>query len=202
MQSQEGFTIWFTGMTGSGKSTLALLLRDALVGMGRQCEVLDSGRIRQALNRSLGFTREEIEQNLRRIAYECKILNRNGIDAIVAAVSPYRSIREAVRKDVARWVQVYCRCPMEVLLKRDTKDLFGRAERGEIEHVAGINAPFEEPMKPEVLLNTDVEPPAACVAKTIATLQLLGYLPKSTPGGYTDDEHDMIKRRLQDLGYI
>lgn len=198
----EGFTIWFTGVTGSGKSTLAARLGEHLTGHGRACEVLDSGRLRQALNRSLGFSREEIETNLMRLAYECKMLNRNGIIAVVTAVSPYRDTRDAIRADLGRFIEVYCRCPMEVLLKRDTKDLFGRAQRGEIQHVAGINAPYEEPIKPEVLLNTDTESPEACTRTIITTLQLLRYLPETPPAGYTAAEEDIIKQRLEDLGYI
>ena len=198
----EGFTVWFTGLTGSGKSTLATMLHDQIVGLGYACETLDSGRIRQALNRSLGFTREEIESNLMRIAYECKLLNRNGVTAVVGAISPYREVRDRIRDDVGRFIEVYCRCPLEVLVKRDKSDLFERAQRGEIEHVAGVNAPYEEPIKPEVLLNTDVDPPASCVRKILSTLRILGHLPEATSAAYTTEEEDIIKQRLQDLGYI
>jgi adenylylsulfate kinase len=200
--AQEGFTVWFTGMTGSGKSTLAHLLHDRLVAWGYQCEVLDSGRIRQVLNRSLGFSREEVETNLRRIAYECKLLNRNGVVAIVGAVSPYRDVRDRIRADVGRWIEVYCRCPLEVLMRRDKSGLFERAQRDQVAHVAGINAPYEEPMKPEVLCNTDVETPEQCVNKITSTLQILGYLPEVASSAYTAEEEEIIKQRLQDLGYI
>ncbi len=199
---EQGFTVWFTGVTGSGKSTLAALLQEDLAGRGCSCEVLDSGRIRQELNRSLGFSRQEIETNLKRIAYECKLLNRNGIIGIAAAVSPYRDTRDEIRADLDRFIEVYCRCPMEVLLRRDQKDLFARAQRGEVLHVAGINAPYEEPIRPEVLLNTDTEPPDNSVSKIVTTLQLLRYLPEATPVGYTAQQEQIIKRRLEDLGYI
>ncbi|MBN2563897.1 MAG: adenylyl-sulfate kinase [Phycisphaerae bacterium] len=197
-----GFTVWFTGITGSGKSTLAFMLKDYLTHRGHSCEVLDSGRIRQELNRSLGFSRDEIETNLKRLAYECRMLNRNGVIAIVAAVSPYRNVRDQIRGEVARFIEVHCRCPMEVLHRRDKSDLFGRAERGEVRYVAGINAPYEEPLKPEVLLNTDTEAPEDGVRKIVKTLQILGYLPETPPAGYTPEEEAIIKQRLQDLGYI
>jgi len=199
---EQGFTIWLTGLSGSGKSTLVSLLRDALVARGHTCEVLDSGRIRQALNRSLGFTREEIDTNLKRLAYECKLLNRNGVIALVAAVSPYRDIRDAIRADLGRFIEVYCRCPLEVLVQRDQAGLFEKAQRGEIQHVAGVNAPYEEPFKPEVLINSDTETPEQGVARTLTTLEILGYLPKRRSAEYTADEEAVIKKRLQDLGYI
>jgi adenylyl-sulfate kinase len=199
---EDAFTVWFTGMSGSGKSTLAAMLHDRLLARGHTCEVLDSGRIRQALNRSLGFTREEIETNLKRIAYECKMLNRNGVIAIAASVSPYRDMRDAIRKDVDRFVEVHTRCPVEVLLKRGKAELFKKAQAGEIAHVAGINAPYEEPFKPEVLLNTDTETPEHGVARILATLEVLEYLPRHASAEYTADEEALIKNRLKDLGYI
>lgn len=199
---EQGFTIWLTGLSGSGKSTLVSLLRDALVARGHTCEVLDSGRIRQALNRSLGFTREEIDTNLKRLAYECKLLNRNGVIALVAAVSPYRDIRDAIRADLGRFIEVYCRCPLEVLVQRDQAGLFEKAQRGEIQHVAGVNAPYEEPFKPEVLINSDTETPEQGVARTLTTLEILGYLPKRRSAEYTAGEEAIIRKRLQDLGYI
>ncbi|MFH0983843.1 MAG: adenylyl-sulfate kinase [Planctomycetota bacterium] len=200
--SAEGFTVWLTGMTGSGKSTLAGMLHDQLVGLGYPCEVLDSGRIRQTLNRSLGFSREEIETNLLRLAYESKLLNGHGVIAIVAAVSPYRAARDRIRADLGRFIEVYCRCPLEVLVKRDRDGLFERAQRDEVAHVAGINAPYEEPFKPEVLLNTEIEPPEACLRKMLSTLRILGHLPDAPSSAYTAEEEETIKQRLQDLGYI
>ena len=199
---EGGLTIWFTGLSGSGKSTLAGLVHDKLQARGYSSEVLDSGRIRQALNRSLGFTREEIEANLKRIAYECKLLNRNGVIAIVAAVSPYRDQREAIRQDIVRFVEVYTRCPLEVLFKRGKAELFHQAQRGEIAHVAGVNAPYEEPFKPEILINTDTEPAEQGAARILATLEVLAYLPRHSTAKYTADEEALIKNRLKDLGYI
>ncbi len=200
--SSKGFTIWFTGLSGSGKSTVGAAVGEALRVRGHKVEVLDSGRIRKLLNRSLGFTREEIEVNLLRLGYECKMLNRNGVVGIVTAVSPYRDVRSRIREDVGRFVEVYCRCPMEVLMKRGAAELFEKAQRGEIAHVAGVNAPYEEPLKPEVLLNTDQLSVDHAVTNVIATLELLGRIEPIESACYTPEEEEMIRQRLQDLGYL
>ncbi len=200
--ADPGFTIWFTGLSGSGKSTQAEQLREVLVGRGRHVELLDSGKIRRALNRSLGFTRSDIEINLRRLGYECELLNRNGVVAIVSAISPYRDVRDAIRGDIGRFVEVYCRCPLEVLARRDTHELYARAQRGEIKNVAGMDAPYEEPIKPEVVAETDRETPEACVARIIRTAELLAYLSPVQASCYTPEQEEMIRRRLRDLGYM
>jgi len=196
------FTIWFTGLSGSGKSTIGHAVARTLRARGFKVEVLDSGRIRQQLNRNLGFTREEIETNLLRLGYECRLLNRNGIVAVVTAVSPYRDARDKVRAEVGAFIEVYCRCPMEVVMKRGAAELFEKAQRGEIAHVAGINAPYEEPLKPEVLLNTDQLDVENAAEQVTATLELLGRIPRVESAEYTAKEEEMIKRRLQDLGYL
>ncbi|RME40927.1 MAG: adenylyl-sulfate kinase [Planctomycetota bacterium] len=198
----EAFTIWFTGLSSSGKSTIASLVTERLRARGLSVELLDSGRIRQQLNRTLGFTREEIETNLLRLGYECRMLNRNGVIAVAAAVSPYRDVRDRLRNEIGDFVEVYCRCPLEVLMERGSRDLFERARRGEIQHVAGVNAPYEEPLKPEVLLDTDRLTPEESADKVIATLEVLGRIRKVPQAAYTPEEEEMIRRRLQNLGYL
>lgn len=200
--NKEGFTVWFTGMARSGKSSAARLVVESLRGRGLSVEFLNSARMRRELNRSLGFSRDEIETNIRRLGYECSMLNRNGLVAVVTAVSPYRDVRDALRKEIGAFVEVYCRAPMEVLLSRDQSGLFKRAQSGEIEHVAGINSPFEEPLKPEVLLNTDTDSPENCCDKVIATLEVLDLIERVERSTYTADEETMIKQRLRDLGYL
>ena len=110
---KEAFTIWFTGIARTGKSTIGAALGIALQSRRLTVEILDSGRIRKQINRSQGFTRREIVTNTLRLGYECKMLNRNGVIAIVAAVSPYRDVRDTIRDQVDNFVEVYCRCPME-----------------------------------------------------------------------------------------
>ena len=199
---EEGCTIWFTGMSGSGKSTIGQGLGEALRGRGLSVEVLDSGRIRQQVNRHLGFTREEVEGNLLRLGYECKLLNRNGVTVVVTAVAPYRDVRDRLREEIGTFVEVFCRCPMEILMKRGAGELFEKARRGEIEHVAGVNAPYEEPLKPEVLLNTDQLSIEECVSKTITTLEVLGIIERVEAACYSPEEEEIIRHRLQDLGYL
>ncbi len=203
-------------MSGSGKSTIGKGVEDALRARGLRVELLDSGRIRQQLNRTLGFTREEVETNLLRLGYECSMLNRNGVVAIVTAVSPYRDVRDRIREQICKpttsklalpvsvggFVEIHCRCPMEVLMNRGARELFEKAQRGEIKHVAGVDVPYEEPLKPEVLLNTDQASIEVCVNQTITTLEVLGRIDKVECSCYTPAEEEMIRRRLQDLGYL
>lgn len=199
---RHGLTIWLTGMSGSGKSSVAQAVAELLRARALAVEVLDSGRIRAQINRSLGFSREEIEENTLRLAYECTLLNRNGVVAIVGSVSPYRAVRDRAREQIGDFVEVYCRCPMEVLVKRDKSGLFEKALKNEIKHVAGVNAPYEEPLKPEVLLNTDQLTVEEAANKVIATLELLGQLDRVERAAYTAGEEEMIRQRLEDLGYL
>ena len=198
----KAFTIWFTGLSGSGKSTIGHAVGEALHNRGLRIEVLDSGRIRQQLNRTLGWSREEVETNLLRLGYECKLLNRNGVTVIVTAVSPYRDVRDRLRDEIGDFIEIHCRCPMEVLVKRGAGELFEKAQRGEIAHVAGVSAPYEEPLKPEVLLNTDQLTVEQSVNKVVATLEVLGRIEKVEGASYTPEEEEMIRRRLQELGYL
>lgn len=198
----SGFTIWFTGLSGSGKSTIGRAVGEVLRARGHKVELLDSGRIRQQLNRTLGFTREEVETNLLRLGYECQLLNRNGVTVIVMAVSPYRDVRERIRAELDNFIEIYCRCPMEVLMERGAGELFEKARRGELKHVAGVDAPYEEPMKPEVLLNTDQLSVEESALRAIATLEVLGRITKVETACYTPAEEAMIRQRLENLGYM
>jgi len=175
---QEGFTLWFTGMSGSGKTTLARLMEKELRARGMKVEVLDGDIIRQNLSKGLGFSKEDRDTNIRRIGFVCKLLTRNGVVAIAAAISPYREVRAEVRRDIGRFVEVYCKCPLEVLIQRDVKGLYRKALAGEIPNFTGISDPYEEPLNPEVVVETDRETPEESVAKILATLEELGYIPR------------------------
>lgn len=196
------FTIWFTGISRSGKSTLANMLCESLSELGLKAESLDSGRIRKQFSSELGYSRDEIERNLKRLAYECQMLNRNGVIAIVAAISPFKAPRDSIRSQVGAFVEVFCDATVEELSDRDSHGLFERAKRNEIANVAGVNAPYEAPEKPEVHLKTGQDPPEKCLAAILKSLEILDYIPAGRSSAYTPDEEELIKSRFRKLGYI
>jgi len=174
---RKGITIWLTGMPGAGKSTASQLLAERLRRKGVAVEVLDGDVVRTHLSKGLGFSRADRDENVRRIGFVSGLLARNGIVAIVAAVSPYRATREEVRAQLANFVEVYVECPLSVLVERDPKGLYRRALAGEIDHFTGVSDPYEPPLAPEVTLHTAQEAPEECVCKIWETLQRLKLLP-------------------------
>ena len=155
---EKGFTIWFTGLSGSGKTTLSKMLESELRRRGIQkVELLDGDVIRTHLSKGLGFSKEDRDANIKRIGFVCKLLSRNGVVAIAAAISPYREARDFNRKEIGDFVEVYCKCPLEICIRRDVKGLYRKALAGEIKNYTGVDDPYEEPLKPEVILETDRE---------------------------------------------
>jgi adenylylsulfate kinase len=200
---EKGFTIWFTGLSGSGKTTLAKRLELDLRRRGIQkVELLDGDVIRTHLSKGLGFSKEDRDANIKRIGFVCRLLSRNGVVAIAAAISPYREIRDFNRQEIGDFVEVYCKCPLEICIRRDVKGLYKKALAGEIKNYTGVDDPYEEPLKPEVTLETDRETPEQSVMKIIQKLEVLGYLPPAEEGVYTAEEEEKIKKRLEDLGYL
>ncbi|MBI1886469.1 MAG: adenylyl-sulfate kinase [Chloroflexi bacterium] len=175
----RGFVVWFTGLSGAGKSTLARRLESVLRERGLKVEVLDGDIIRTNLSKGLGFSKEDRDTNIRRIGFVCKLLARNGVATIAAAISPYREIRDEVRRDIGDFVEVYVKCPIDVLTGRDVKGLYAKALKGEIPNFTGVSDPYEEPLKPEVLLETDKENEDESLAKLVRRLEELGYLEPS-----------------------
>ena len=198
----KGFTLWFTGLSGSGKSTLARAVEGVLLERGLSVEVLDGDEVRENLSKGLGFSKEDRDTNIRRIGYVCKLLSRNGAVAIAAAISPYKAIRDEVRASMDRFVEVYVECSIEKLTERDVKGLYKKAIAGEIKNFTGISDPYEAPEKPEVVVNSETETEEESANKIIATLEVLGYIPKVEGSDYSSEEEDAIKSRLSDLGYI
>lgn len=202
---QQGFTLWFTGLSGSGKTTLARGVERILRDRGLKVEVLDGDIIRTNLSKGLGFSKEDRDTNIKRIGFVCKLLSRNGVVAIASAISPYREVRDFVRRDTARFVEVYCRCALDVLVERDVKGLYKKALAGEIDNFTGVSDPYEEPLNPEVIVDTDEETSEQSIAKIIAKLEELGYIPEAPEEEekvYSEEEEKMLEDRLRALGYL
>ena len=175
--ANDGFTVWFTGLSGAGKSTLAERLGEVLKQHSRKVELLDGDVVRTNLSKGLGFSKEDRDTNIRRIGFVCDLLTRNGVIAIAAAISPYKDVRDEVRELVGDFVEVFVKCPIEVLAKRDVKGLYDKALRGEIENFTGVSDPYEDPVNPEVVVDSDKESIDESLAKILGKLSEIGYLP-------------------------
>ncbi len=177
MNGGEGFTLWFTGLSGAGKSTLAQGVRDELQRRGRRVEVLDGDEVRTNLSKGLGFSKEDRDTNIRRIGYVARLLSRNGVVAITAAISPYRDVRDEVRRGhEARFVEAFVECPIDELVRRDSKGLYAKALRGEIQNFTGVSDPYEPPASPEIHVRTDREPVEQSVAAILTWLERNGLV--------------------------
>ncbi len=203
MRIEKGFTLWFTGLSGSGKTTLAREVDEILTERGMTVEVLDGDVIRTNLSKGLGFSKEDRDENIKRIGFVCSLLSRNGVVAIASAIAPYAEARLRNRDMIDRYVEVYTRCPLEILTERDVKGLYKKALAGEITGFTGVDDPYEEPENPEVLCDTGGESEEDSLHKIIRTLELMGYIPGAdTSDEVSPEEEEKIKQRLRDLGYI
>jgi adenylylsulfate kinase len=177
MSVHPGFTLWFTGLSGAGKSTVALGVRDALIERGQRVEILDGDEVRRTLCQGLAFSKEDRDANVRRIGFVASLLARNGVIAIVAAISPYRETRNEVRRQhESPFVEVFVECPITELVGRDCKGLYARALRGEIEHFTGVSDPYEPPESPEIVLRTHDQTVAESCAMVLEELSARGLL--------------------------
>jgi adenylylsulfate kinase len=201
MTQNYGATVWFTGLPASGKSTIAREVYRQLLDRGFAVELLDGVEVRESLSRGLGFSRQDREEHIRRIGYVAKLLSRNGVIAVCAAVSPYAAIREEVRKKTTNFVEVYVECPVTVAESRDTTGMYAKARSGEVEEFTGVNAPYEAPESPEVHVNAERESVESGAWKVIRTLEMIGIIPGAPESERTAQE-DGIRRRLAALGYI
>ncbi|BCA57158.1 putative adenylyl-sulfate kinase [Nitrospira sp. KM1] len=174
--NSKGFVVWLTGLPGAGKSTLAHLVAAELRQLGLPVETLDGDAVRRELTRDLGFTRQDREENVRRIAYVAKLIARIGGVAVVAAISPYAVSRDKARADIERFAEVYVRCPIGTCMIRDPKGLYAMASRGEIQHMTGLSDPYEEPQNPEIVVDTDQELPESSLQTIMAGLRRLKFI--------------------------
>ena len=176
----QGFTLWFTGLSGAGKTTLTNEIVPQLKARGVKVEVLDGDEVRTNLSKGLGFSKEDRDTNIRRIGYVARLLSRNGVGVIVAAISPYREIRAEVRKDIeangAAFVEVFVKASLDTLVQRDVKGLYKKAIAGEIANFTGVSDPYEEPLTPEILVSSDTEAIAESAAKIIDHLEENGLI--------------------------
>jgi adenylyl-sulfate kinase len=181
---RHGQTIHLGGGAGTrhdrDKSTIAHILEAELRNRGHKVEVLDGDTVRQHLSKGLGFSKEDRDTNIRRIGWVCEVLSRNDVVAIGSAISPYREIRDEIRGNIGRFVEVYIEAPLEVLADRDVKGLYRKAMAGEIQNFTGVNDPYEAPLNAEVVCHSDgSETAEESAAKVIAKLEELGYSPPS-----------------------
>jgi len=194
-----GFTIWFTGLSGSGKSTLSEVIEQRMKALGRNVEVLDGDIVRTHLSKGLGFSREDRDTNIKRIGFVCNLLTRNGVICISAAIAPYRDARDWARKEIGNFVEVYVRCPIDVCRQRDVKGLYKLVDEGKIKNFTGVDDPYEEPLHPELIVETDQETVEESVARIFAKLTQLGYLEAEDDH---EDESKVVVDRLAALGYL
>jgi adenylylsulfate kinase len=173
---QKGVTLWFTGLSGAGKTTISHVVADLLKSQNRKVEILDGDIVRLNLTKGLGFSKEDRDENIRRIGFVANLLTRNGVIVVVSAISPYREIREEVRSKIGNFVEVFVNAPLEVCEDRDVKGLYAKARAGEIKQFTGISDPYEPPVNPEIECRTDLETLDESVDKVMKALTELGYL--------------------------
>ncbi|MBI3247596.1 MAG: sulfate adenylyltransferase [Deltaproteobacteria bacterium] len=191
---EKGVTLWFTGLSGSGKSTIANALTPRLKALGKRVEILDGDEVRTNLSKGLGFSKEDRDTNIRRIGYVAQLLTRNGAVVITAAISPYRAIRDEVRARTGDFVEVYAKCPLDALVARDVKGLYKKALAGEIKEFTGVSDPYEEPLHPEIVVETDRETVEESVNKVLARLAELGYLPSDATSPIAPHGGQLVNR--------
>jgi adenylylsulfate kinase len=200
--SKNGFVIWFTGLPGAGKSTLATAVAKEIEARGLPTECIDSGALRKSLlDNTLGFSKAHRDANCRRNAFAARVLARNGVVAIVSSVSPYRATREAIRAEIASFVEVYVSTPKAVCVDRDDNGMWSKALAGEVRGFTGVDDPYEPPEAPEVNVDTTDMSVIHAARKVILTLEALSLLQRKS-ASVVSREEDKIRERLRTLGYV
>ena len=166
-----GLTVWFTGLSSAGKSTISKAVFEKLWARGYKVELLDGDAVRQNLSKGLGFSKEDRDENVRRVGFVAELLTRNGIIALVSLISPYRPVREEVRRRIGHFLEVYVHAPLEVCEQRDVKGLYRRARAGEFHGMTGVDDPYEPPLAADVECRTDRETAAESTAKVVEAIE-------------------------------
>jgi len=172
----RGFTLWFTGLPCSGKTVLADAVAEELKKKGMKVERLDGDIVRKSLTRDLGFTEEDRNMNIERVTFVAKLLTRNGVAVLASFVSPYNKIRDYSRKEIGDYILVYAKCSLEECETRDVKGMYAKARSGEIKNFTGIDHPFEEPNKAEIIVETDKQTIDESKDIILKALDKMGYL--------------------------
>lgn len=172
-----GYVLWMTGLSGAGKTTIALLLEKELLARGCRFERLDGDVVRESLTRDLGFTKEDRDKNIERVAFVAKLLSRNGVGCVCSFISPYQAVRDQVRATTTNFIEVYIDAPLQVVMDRDVKGLYQKAIAGEIPNFTGISDPFEPPVKPEIHIRTDQETAEESAQRILTYLEKVGFIP-------------------------
>jgi len=173
---QKGFVLWFTGLSQAGKTTVGNRVYEFLKEKGLNLERLDGDIVRQSLSSDLGFTKEDRDENIKRVTRVAKLLSRERIGVISSFISPYKKIRNNIRKEVTNFIEVFCNAPLKVCEQRDTKGLYEKARKGEIQNFTGISHPYEVPENPDIELHTDKETVEESVNKVINYLKENDYI--------------------------
>jgi adenylylsulfate kinase len=181
MSDQPGFCLWFTGLSGSGKSTITTHLVKELRKRGSKLEVLDGDVVRENLSKGLGFSKEDRDTNIRRIAFVANLLSRNGVPVITAAISPYREIRDEARQHMdGRFIEAYVKASVEECERRDVKGLYAKARAGEIKEFTGVSDPYEAPENPELVIDTESQTPEESAQQILDYLEERELIPRGT----------------------
>ncbi|MEH2234841.1 adenylyl-sulfate kinase [Nostoc sp.] len=175
VEEQRGVTIWLTGLSGAGKTTICQFLETELRSQGYKIEVLDGDVVRQNLSQGLTFSKQDRDENIRRIGFVAHLLTRNNVIVLVSVISPYRAIRQEVKERIGDFIEVYVNAPLEVCEQRDVKGLYKKARAGEIKNFTGIDDLYEVPLKPDVECKTNEETIAQSANKILNKLKKLGY---------------------------
>jgi len=173
---QQGFTVWFTGLPCCGKTTIADRVAVLLKQQGYAVERLDGDIVREGLTNDLGFSKQDRDENIRRVAFVAKMLSRNNVIVLASFVSPYREQRRNARAVIGRFVEVYVRCPVEICKKRDVKGMYQKALEGKIQHFTGVDDPYEEPEHPELVVDSDKESVEESASKVFGALRRLRFI--------------------------